>query len=341
MNINPTDLFPNINSDFSNIGFLFGAGTSKCAGYPLMKDLTIEVLSKLPKSLKDALVIALEAESISYDFINGLPNIEIISDIALKYEVSSGKKIYSKLSLNIRKQIFDILKSVKKPNIENHVKFFEFLKKKYISRPGVITIITSNYDLLFEQASDYCNMDMENGFNGIYCRYFDSNRFYIQKGRITGNRFIENKSLVINLLKVHGSISWFYDKKIGDSISNTTKDRIMILPRKTKVIETLDYPYDQLFRVCADILGRTCKYLVTCGYSFGDDHINDLLLRPKIVNNSLRVTALEYCINSFISEMEAYPSMNYVLSNKKKINGIEEIVKNDVWQFEKLVGMLK
>jgi len=33
------DIFPNFNTGLSNIGFFFGAGTSKEAGYPLTNDL--------------------------------------------------------------------------------------------------------------------------------------------------------------------------------------------------------------------------------------------------------------------------------------------------------------
>ena len=44
------DVFPNANTGLSSIGFFFGAGTSKEAGYPLTEDLTKEVLEGLASS---------------------------------------------------------------------------------------------------------------------------------------------------------------------------------------------------------------------------------------------------------------------------------------------------
>ena len=59
----------------------------------------------------------------------------------------------------------------------------------------------------------------------------------------------------------------------------------MIYPNAAKDIETLDYPYAELFRDFAAAVCRPNSSLVTYGYGFGDDHVNrvikDMLTIPS------------------------------------------------------------
>ena len=55
MSFTLSQLFPGIETGLNRIGFLFGAGTSKEAGYPLMGDLTKTVISNLRQPLKESL----------------------------------------------------------------------------------------------------------------------------------------------------------------------------------------------------------------------------------------------------------------------------------------------
>jgi hypothetical protein len=59
----------------------------------------------------------------------------------------------------------------------------------------------------------------------------------------------------------------------------------MIYPNPAKDVETLDYPYAELFRDFAAAVCRPNSSLVTYGYGFGDDHVNrviqDMLTIPS------------------------------------------------------------
>ena len=59
----------------------------------------------------------------------------------------------------------------------------------------------------------------------------------------------------------------------------------MIYPNPAKDIETLDYPYAELFRDFAAAVCRPNSSLVTYGYGFGDDHVSrvikDMLTIPS------------------------------------------------------------
>ncbi len=53
--------------------------------------------------------------------------------------------------------------------------------------------------------------------------------------------------------------------------------RVMVLPRRRKVMDTMTPPYDTLFTQASKVLGGECKYLVSCGFNFADEHINQQL----------------------------------------------------------------
>src|SRR3546814_8816417 len=89
-------------------------------------------------------------------------------------------------------------------------------------------------------------------------------------------RFSEHPVLTVRLVKIHGSVSWYSRggrifERHPESIPAGEK-RVMVLPRRGKVMDTLQAPYDTLFRIMSQSLGADCKYLASCGFSFGDDH---------------------------------------------------------------------
>ncbi|MBL2445646.1 hypothetical protein ELJ18_28475, partial [Klebsiella pneumoniae] len=52
----------------------------------------------------------------------------------------------------------------------------------------------------------------------------------------------------------------------------------MIYPNSVKDRETSEYPYVELFRDLASATCRPNSTLVTYGYSFGDEHINRVII---------------------------------------------------------------
>ncbi|EDO0214679.1 hypothetical protein GL344_15405, partial [Listeria monocytogenes] len=86
-----------------------------------------------------------------------------------------------------------------------------------------------------------------------------------------------------NLYKIHGSISW---KKSEDKIyeismkeiDKSSLENVMIYPTPLKDRSTLMVPYTDLMRSFQDNLTQKNSVLITLGYSFGDDHINRIIL---------------------------------------------------------------
>lgn len=342
MNITLNDFFPNSNTGLSQIGFLFGAGSSFAAGYPLTKELTISVLEELnPKEIK-LIESILKEEQEDFDKSKGIPDIELLSDLLNKARITGAYSGVELLIDSIRKNIVDVINKIDNPNLKYHIKFLKGIKDLMKYRNESIWIFTTNYDMIFELAAAIVKIPICNGFEGIAERFYDVERFNIVSGKINTNCTFEPlKEPCIKLVKLHGSISWFENgNEIMESFSKERVDkRCMILPKRSKVIETLESPYDSLFRYASSIIGRHCKYIVTCGYSYRNDHINNILFTTKLKSNSLRVFALSKEETPEMLNFKEYYPFNYMTENKLHYNGNDFEGNYDLWDFKMFVEL--
>ena len=174
-------------------------------------------------------------------------------------------------------------------------------------------IFTTNYDRLVEFGSDLLGLRVIDRFVGELEPVFRASRLgidihYNPPGIRGEPRYLEG---VIRLTKLHGSIDWRQVSEAGqnDRIvraalpfgaprdhSEVTKEvngGLMIYPNPAKDVETLAYPYAELFRDFAAAVCQPNAVLVTYGYGFGDDHIN------RILRDMLTIPSTHLAILSF------------------------------------------
>ena len=337
------DVFP-ISSGCSNIGFFFGAGTSVEAGYPQTVDLTKKVVSRLSSDERCKIESILEAGARfafawRKAFLTSRSCPMLFIDIGVNVELSADE-----LEKSIRNKIIEELTPTTNINLKYHIKFLEAVKKLHSNRNECIWIFTTNYDMLFERAAMNAKIPIYNGFEGILNRYFDIDRLELKYGRINRESMFEDyKEPYIRLIKLHGSISWY--KNGGDVIEtseNLSGDntRSMILPRMEKVFDAFEHPYDKLFRYSSQIIGNQCKYILCCGSSLRDQHINDQLIVPKLREGKIRFTGLFKSEPENIGQFNIYPSFNYLTENHMDINNIKIDEKSDMWKFSAFVNLL-
>lgn len=176
--------------------------------------------------------------------------------------------------------------------------------------PRQATVFTTNYDLFLEKASAACPSTILNdGFSrppslGHQMEY--SSRNFFRATYNTGNLYDYRVEIpCINLIKLHGSLSWVKSKddillrveamKLLDH-DGTHEERMkfiaacaVVLPQAAKFRETLlDRTYYDLLRIYANSLDRENTVLIAFGFSFGDEHIRDITMRA-LKNPTLRL----------------------------------------------------
>lgn len=289
-------LLPSLGQSINGIGFLFGAGASFQAGYPLMTTLTRQVVAGLTAIEATDFAAVLSASGRAYDNATATPNIEEIADLTISHSLNTGDPRYINLELRMRQLIVQSLLSVTAPDFQHHIKFFQGLRRRTFGLPSTVWIFTTNYDVLLETAAALAGVRLENGFSGTTTSFLDIGRFGQVHGSSDGQRFMPHAGLVVKLIKLHGSLSWYADggqvlEQHPASLAPTST-RTMVLPRRRKVMDTLNPPYDQLFAQASRTLGNECRYLISCGFSYGDEHINQNILLPALRTGKCRLSAL-------------------------------------------------
>ena len=186
----------------------------------------------------------------------------------------------------------------------------------FASRAGSrerLHLFTTNYDRLIEYGCDLLGLRIMDRFVGVLAPVFRSSRLgvdlhYNPPGIRGEPRYLEG---VIRLTKLHGSVDWHYEDRPGGrrqvvrtgipfgaptnhpDLPSDPLDTLMIYPNPAKDIETLQYPYADLFRDFAAATCRPNSVLITYGYGFGDDHIN------RVIKDMLTIPSTHLAVISY------------------------------------------
>ncbi|EPI27199.1 SIR2 family protein [Enterococcus faecalis] len=189
-----------------------------------------------------------------------------------------------------------------KSDIMNHGRFLKVLSKK-IKKPNKLNIITTNYDTLFEDAGEQLNFTFIDGFTFSSTPTFDSDMFewnLIKDIPNVKTKELEYKSNVVNLLKIHGSLTWERsrsEKNIIRKPKQTVNNPIMIFPSSNKYAQSYEEPYFELFTKFQELLKRQNTLLITVGFSFADNHISKMITGAIKNNPGLGVLICDHNID--------------------------------------------
>lgn len=163
-----------------------------------------------------------------------------------------------------------------------------------VHRDAPAEVFTPNYDLLFEQALEKHPLPHFDGFVGSREPWFDL-------------ASIEHDTIPARwtrLWKLHGSINWERNEETvnGNKITRVVRvtreaaaGKVMIFPSHLKYDQSRRMPYlAMLDRLRAFFHGKDAPRLVVCGYSFLDDHLNEVLLDGLRGNRNAQCFALMY-----------------------------------------------
>ena len=178
---------------------------------------------------------------------------------------------------------------------DNYRNFYRKLSLRDSNLPKP-NIFTTNYDLYSERAMDELGITYTNGFSGFIERYFNPSIFnYALAEQMDISSFKWNViDSYIYLFKIHGSVNWievedsnklFRIKELQDSSYDFLSEQknLMIYPSPIKQNASLGTPYSDLFREFQKRIAQNQSVLVTMGYSFADEHINNLIYQALTI----------------------------------------------------------
>lgn len=292
--------------NMKNVNFLFGSGTSSPA-IPVMKGLLKAIReSKMTDDEKEIFEQIAEVkkdniEDILGTFYSQKAYLEGIGDNDsedIKLCLSLIHKIETIIYDNLTPDLSpDTISESSKQVLEHYKGLYSRItnRNKDLSR---INVFTTNNDLFNETALDSLNIHYINGFSGGLKKYFNPAFFnYTYSKRMdTSLEKFEPVNNMVYLYKIHGSVNWIEDSSNSNSYFNIREltdieedynGKAMIYPTPLKQNKSLGSPYVDLFREFQHKLLEPNSVLFVIGYSFNDEHINDIIYRSLVTNSSL------------------------------------------------------
>jgi hypothetical protein len=153
-----------------------------------------------------------------------------------------------------------------------------------VQRERPVHLFTTNYDLLAEQAFEESSAPYFDGFIGARRAFFDLGA-------------VEDEDLLparwTRLWKMHGSLNWrlVNGKSVVRSDEKSADQSYLIYPSHLKYDQSRKMPYLAMMDRLKDFLLNNSSLLFMSGYSFGDEHINDIICRSLETNPSAHVFA--------------------------------------------------
>lgn len=245
-----------------------------------------------------------------------------MSDI-LSFEKYVSDSNYDKYILS-KNKIFELIVSNTSYEYDNtclkHSAFINTVSH-LVRTPSKLTLVTTNYDTLIEDAADSIEYTVMDGFTFTHRPHFDSDMFEWNLVKDIENiktREMEYKKNIINLLKLHGSLTWERNEKgIFRKEKGEVTEPIMIFPSSNKYMQSYQEPYFELFTKFQELLKRPNTLLITTGFSFADNHISQMIIQAILHNKSLATLITDFNItqnNANWKKIEDLVQHNYKIA---------------------------
>lgn len=284
-----------------------GAGTSCALGLPNISQLTSQIAEKLsPGSLE--LFNVIKSDLLSNAGLGSVSIEDILNHVRRIREITAERSGSSFIGINgidaknldieICRIIYNLITEKEaEANLSVPKRFFAWLSMQ--NKDCSKEVFTTNYDLIIERSLEGIRAPYFDGFVGAYEPFFwqESVEALVKKNDISANW--------IRLWKIHGSLSWFWKsgasqkshkvirlgkvEKIEDE-----KNEIVIYPSKDKYDSSRRQPFLVYFDRLRNYLLSGELLFVFSGYSFLDQHINEIVFNCLRRNNRLSVIVFFY-----------------------------------------------
>lgn len=311
-----------------------------------------------------------EIQSANLNFLIGsgcsMPAIQVLGDIEQEVQnsIKAGKVDESEEKIfNFLKPFLDVTEKLinnsasMKDVLDNYKSFFAtisriLLKRKSNLLPKRATVFSTNYDLFAEKAFEEINVSsqMNDGFKrspSLTSSFRFSSSEFFNSTFNNGNLYNYKAEIPsINLVKLHGSLSWQADNAeiifsvnhLGDLfkehealLKNKTPIALrefnqkfsIVLPTEEKFKDTLlNQTYYELLRFYANELDKETTILLVEGFSFADGHIFEITKRA-LKNPTFTLIVFSYSEDEskrYDQMFSSYDNVHIVYSESTQIS---------------------
>lgn len=293
------------------LAFFFGAGTSIALGIPDIKALTTQVEAKLQEpyktqygQVKTELGAACNVEQV-LDRVRLYR--ELIGDTPDKQHSGiKGKDQARDLDNAVCRAIVDIVKEPAKKDIQSHRILAQWIAVLHTRRVYPLEIFTTNYDVILEQAFEETGVPFFDGFVGSVNPFFAPE--CVEAEDTKEEQIVYPPRSWTRLWKLHGSINWRIRKDPYGSAARITRvssldttfgeDDLIVFPSREKYTESRKLPFLSFQDRLRKFLSRGECLLLVIGYSFSDQHLNEILFQGLRANPRLAIDALIFGIEA-------------------------------------------
>lgn len=288
-----------------SIIFLFGAGASVDAGIMHAKAMTEDIERKIQEDdefkqfndlynyLKSSIIYQRGLEGV---FSNQEVNVEELLAVLDEVKQKHNNKLYPFIgSWNVHLQkvagedfekVFQLDKMIRDQlfkwiNVRDYDKseYFSGLSTLANDIGSALRIFTLNYDLCVEKALEKVGANVELGFNES--RDWEASKFDSDP----------NSETKVFLYKLHGSIDWIRDRDNGHILNkcDSPQDNPELIFGTTAKMSSIDPYLFYVHEFRQYSLQEPLRFIVTVGYSFGDEYVNRLIGQSLMRNQFARV----------------------------------------------------
>ncbi|MBW2631898.1 MAG: SIR2 family protein [Deltaproteobacteria bacterium] len=315
---NPVDftsaLSAKLASRSRHVCVFLGAGSAQACGLPGVAQLQEKVISALGTGDKEAFQRQLRERNLE----EALTRIRRIAALVSGEETFDGLtcKNAKDLDAAVCKAIVETL-NIQSANVEPVCQFAAWTARADYNLP--VEIFTVNYDLLLETALDHLRVPYFDGFVGTIRAGFHT-------GLVEGKAGSDREwipAFFIRLWKMHGSVNWLWQEekqivRLGHPIAEGTA---AIFPSDTKYEESRRVPFVVLQDRFRRALHEPETFVLISGYSFSDDHLNDI-----IFDAALHRPRSEFQVFCYSDIPEVLAAKALATPNLQVVNGREAII---------------
>jgi hypothetical protein len=320
---------------------LLGAGTSKACGLPDVATLEKHVAGRLEGEDRETFERLLDGRNLE-QVLSRLRRITVLVEGDDSVDGLSGADS-ARLDASICRLIVEGLR-VEDAALGPVLSFAAWSARADYGHP--LEIFTVNYDLLLETALEQLGVPYFDGFVGVLRGRFRTD--LVEAGPSDGEPWLPR--FLARLWKLHGSVNWAWETcagaevvRLGTAVDAGTP--AAIYPSDTKYEESRRVPFLVLQDRLRRALNQPETLMLVSGYSWADDHLNELLFNAATRRPRSEIVAFCYSeIPSVLADRALYtPNLQAVTGTEAILGGVraawmepEDDVPSDLWAEDKM-----